>query len=206
MYVGFRYHSRSLEEEHAIALAAATWQDMAVVASENTNVAAAGEGGQTDEVGANTEALRLDIGTEDVLWYDDAAVTVVPIHSSVNRGKTTSGVKTFEIRTGGDFSLGEQRNLRVCVMDNDAPTWVPSGGVSACDGGWKEMSAAKGLEANSYSCHFSEGVATHMLRIFLRATLPTLRSAFGVTHCEHRDSVGLPRKAFTTLLSRCDCA
>lgn len=206
-----RYNCRSLEEEEAIALAATTWRDTAVLAAQNTNAAAAAgvrDRRQGADAGGKPSALRGDIASE-ILWYDEAFATVVPMYSLVDGGKmASSGVKAFEIRTDGDSRLGEQHNLRVLVIDSDTPSWVPSGGVGACDGGWEEMSAAKGLETNSYSCHFSQSVATNMLRIFLRATLPALRSAFGVTRCEHRDidSVGLSRKAFTTLLSRCDCA
>ena len=212
--IGYQYNSRSFEEERAMVLAATTWKGVADGSNDRQNSVVSV---QETVTASGATAASPEAHGEERLWYDDAFVTMVPLEASKNANRI-SGAKhnAFAIRTGGNSSAGDvsggvqqhQDSLRVLVVDDDAPSWVPSGGVSACDGGWKEMSAAHGLETNSYSCHFNEDVAVHMLRSFLRATLPAMQDAFGVTRCEHRDvdRIGLPRKAFTTLLSRCDCS
>ena len=210
--IGYRYNSRSLEEERAMVLAATTWQVVADGSNDRHHSV-----GPAQAIRSGTTAASPEVHGEERLWHDDAFVAMVPLDALKNANRI-SGPKysAFAIRTGRDSSAADvsggvqqhEDSLRVLVVDDDAPSWVPSGGVSACDGGWKEMSAAHGLETNSYSCHFNEDVAVRMLRSFLRATLPALRDAFGITRCEHRDvdRIGLPRKAFTTLLSRCDCS
>lgn len=197
-----------------MALAASAWQ-------ANT-----GRGDSEREVhlqqktaAAGAQATPKEQDSVQVLWHDEKFVSVVPLKPLENGSSSMSDgnnveLAAFDIRADSKSSSGlgldaessgeQQDNLRVLVVEND-DSWVPSGGVSACDGGWKEMSAAKGLETNSYSCYFSDDIAAQMLRKFLQATLPALRSAFGIARCEHRDAVGLPRKAFTTLLSRFDC-
>jgi hypothetical protein len=195
--IGFQYHSRTVQEEQEMAAAVRSWV----------------EDGPADH--AKGEGTDSGVRAGDAeLWYNKTWATVIPLPAL--EGPTESRRKLFEVRMRGDAapsadddaaasSAASDDRPRVLVIDGAASdrSWVPSGGVGACDG-WTEMSAANGLETNSYSCHFSESMARVMLRSLLRATLPTLRAAFGVTRCEHRDlrSVGHPRKAFTTLLSR----
>lgn len=169
--IGHRYSGRSAVEQKQMDDTVRGFSTLA--ATEAETVAEAPEGNSADR-------SRLA-----ELWHDPSVVSPVDLGLLMRKDATTHS-RVFEVDWDSNPSL------RVLVRDGAyASRWVPTGGVAACDG-WQEMSAAAGLETNSYSCHFDTEVAAQMLQDFLHSNLNSnlkaMQAAFGVTKCEHRDA------------------